>query len=65
MIVRTGGACAGARRQIAEADFGVRELAPALSAADSSAVSDSPRRVAARESADESPHSKTSVRMPG
>jgi hypothetical protein len=44
--------------------FGVRELAPAFSAADSSAVRPSPRRVAASKSGDESPHSKSSVRTP-
>jgi hypothetical protein len=39
-------------------DFGVRELGPALSPADSSAVAHLPRRVAASKSGDESPHSK-------
>jgi len=46
-----------------ESNFGVRELAPAFSTAVSSAVGDSPRRVAARESGDESPPSK--VRFAG
>jgi len=40
-------------------DFGVRELAPALSTADSSAVGVAPRRVAASKSGDESPHSES------
>ena len=42
------------------ARFGVRELAPAFSTADSSAVG-SPRRVAASKSGDESPHSKNAA----
>src|SRR5208282_709649 len=40
-------------------NFGVRELAPAFSTADSSAVRLAPQRVAARESGDESPHSES------
>ena len=43
-------------------DFGVRELAPALSTADSSAVGVAPRRVAASKSGDEPPHSKSFAR---
>jgi hypothetical protein len=39
--------------------FGVRELAPAFSTADSSAVGYRLRRVAASQSGDESPHSKS------
>jgi hypothetical protein len=39
--------------------FGVRELGPAFSTADSSAVWETPRRFAARESGDKSPHSET------
>ena len=42
--------------------FGERELGPALSTADSSAVRISPHQVAARESGDESPHSETGER---
>jgi len=44
--------------------FGVRELAPAFSAADSSAVCHSPRRVAASKSGDEPPHSKRNFGPP-
>ena len=44
------------------AGFGVREIAPALSTADLSAV-DAPRRAAASKSGDESPHSKTPLRI--
>ena len=43
------------------ANFGVRDLAPALSPADSSA-GDSPRRVAAGKSGDEPSHSKLALR---
>ena len=54
----------------ATAIFGVRELAPAFPTADLSAVDDSPRRVAASKSGDESPHSESPfrramVRSPG
>jgi len=42
----------------AMASFGVRELAPAFSTADLSAVGYSPRQVAASKSGDESPHSE-------
>ena len=44
-------------------NFGVRELAPAFSTADLSAVGSSPRLVAASKSGDESPHSEKSVRI--
>jgi hypothetical protein len=47
-----------ATRGRTEPNFGVREIAPAFSTADSSAVANSPRRAAAMESGDESPHSK-------
>ena len=47
-----------------EPNFGVRQLAAAFSRADSSALPGSPRRVAADESGDESPHSETSLRRP-
>jgi hypothetical protein len=46
----------------ARPSFGVRELGPAFSTADSSAVGDAPRRVAASKSGAESPHSKISFR---
>src|ERR1039458_4459349 len=46
----------------ATAIFGVRELAPAFPTADLSAVDDSPRRVAASKSGDESPHSESPFR---
>ena len=54
----------------ATAIFVVRELAPAFPTADLSAVDDSPRRVAASKSGDESPHSESPfrramVRSPG
>ena len=42
--------------------FGVRELGPAFSTADSSAAGDAPRLVGASKSGDESPHSKVSFR---
>ena len=47
-----------------EANFAVRELAPAFSTADESALGDWPRRVAAMESGDESPHSKLRAACP-
>jgi len=42
----------------------VRELAPAFSTADSSAVGDRPRRVATSQSGDESPHSPKASLVP-
>ena len=49
---------------IPDQNFGVRELGPAFSAADSSADCHSPRPVAASKSGDESPHSESLVRAP-
>ena len=45
------------------AGFGVRELAPAFSTADGSAVGSSPRRVPASKSGDESPQPEKAIRI--
>jgi hypothetical protein len=61
--VRTRGRVPSLTGAAAAPIFGVRELAPAFSTADSSAVGYSPRRVAASKSGDESPHSERPVRI--
>jgi hypothetical protein len=50
--------------RISHQNFGVRELGPAFSTADSSAVGVAPRRVAASKSGVEPPHSKRKVESP-
>ena len=61
MVAALGFGSASLNR-ISHRNFGVRELGPAFSTADSSAVCQLPRRVAASKSGDESPHSESFAR---